>query len=402
MLNSDNGNMVGVMMVDLSAAFDMVDHDILLKKLEVFGLNANAILWMKSYLSGRSQSVFVDGCLSPPLNIECGVPQGSILGPLLYILFTNDIPDLVHSHPISYKEPAPYCHSCGGTVCYVDDSTYSYSNSNPAVLSSTLTSQYEQISKYMVANRLVINDDKTHLVVLGTKAMAAKRDLVSLQAGIQTITPTKNEKLLGCQVSDDLKWRHHILTSDQSTIKQLTSRVNGLCMVSTRGDFNTRLMVANGIVISKVCYLIQLWGGCEGYLLHSLQVLMNRAARSVTGLSGFTSTKRLMDSCGWLSVKQLVVYQSVIMIHKTLKTGSPNYLFNRLSTSYTYNTRQDYSGSIRQDETFSSSSSLPRSSFRFRGAMDYNRIPASVRAIFNITTFKVKLRQWVKMNISLQ
>ena len=78
--------MVGVMMIDLSAAFDMVDHQLLLQKLELFGLDNGALRWVESYLSNRYQSVCVDGCLSPPLPVECGVPQGSILGPLLYIL----------------------------------------------------------------------------------------------------------------------------------------------------------------------------------------------------------------------------------------------------------------------------------------------------------------------------
>ena len=398
----DDGNMVGVMMVDLSAAFDMVDHDILLEKLSLFGFDNLTLLWMKSYLSGRSQSVFVDGCMSPPQDIECGVPQGSILGPLMYILFTNDVPDLVHNHPVNYKDPQLYCNECGGTVCYVDDGTYSVAHSDPAVLSSKLSDQYQEISKYMVANKLVINDDKTHLVVMGTKSSAANRDLVSLQAGIHNILPTKTETLLGCQINNDLKWKEHILGSDKSTIRQLTSTVNGLCMVSSRADFNTKLMVANGIVMSKICYLIQLWGGCEGYLLHALQVLLNRAARAVTGMSGFTSTRRLMLSCGWLSVKQLVVYHSVTMIHKVMKTGTPTYMFNRLSAVHSYRTRQSSTGSIRQDETFRTSSTLPRTSFRWRGSLNYNRLPPSTRAISSFHTFKVKLRQWVQQNISLE
>ena len=273
----DNGNMVGVMMVDLSAAFDMVDHSILLQKLQQFGLDDKAISWMNSYLTKRQQSVFVDGCLSPPKDIVCGVPQGSILGPLMYILYTNDIPDLAHNHTVTSSLPAPYCHGCGGTVCYVDDTTYSLAEKDPVALSSGLTEQYQVVSKYMAANKLVINPDKTHLLVLGSRAMSERRNLVSLQADGHVITPSKQEKLLGCIVSENLKWRNHILDHEQSMIRQLTSRVNGLSLITSRADFNTKLMVANGLVISKLSYLIQLWGGCEGYLLKMLQVQMNRA-----------------------------------------------------------------------------------------------------------------------------
>ena len=113
----EDGKMVGVMMVDLSAAFDMVDHKLLLEKLELFGLDENALQWVSSYLSQRYQSVCVDGCLSPPLPVDCGVPQGSILGPLFYVLFTSEIPDLVHEHPIDVQAPQPYCSQCGSTVC---------------------------------------------------------------------------------------------------------------------------------------------------------------------------------------------------------------------------------------------------------------------------------------------
>ena len=75
--------------------------------------------------------------------------------------------------------------------------------------------------------------------------------------------PSQTEKLLGCHISEDLKWKQHLLLGDESAIKELTSRVNGLCLISDRSTFETRLMVANGIILSKLSYLIQLWGGCD-------------------------------------------------------------------------------------------------------------------------------------------
>lgn len=93
----DNDDITAVIMLDLSAAFDVVDHVILLDKLEIYGFESKEILWMRSYLTGRRQQVYVDGALSDPLVLEARVPQTSILGPLLYIIFTNDLPEVVQS-----------------------------------------------------------------------------------------------------------------------------------------------------------------------------------------------------------------------------------------------------------------------------------------------------------------
>ena len=172
-------------------------------------------------------------------------------------------------------------------------------------------------------------------------------------------------------------------------------------MISSRATFATRLEVANGVVISKLCYLIQLWGGAEAYLLKSLQVLQNRAARAVTGCSCFTSTKTLLQKCNWLSVQQLIFYQSVILAHKIVTTGSPYYLAQKMSTSHPYRTRQGSTGSIRFGENFSYKSTLAQNSFCYQATIKYNGIPAEIRASTSLPQFKSKLKKWVSNNIPI-
>ena len=155
-------------------------------------------------------------------------------------------------------------------------------------------------------------------------------------------------------------------------------------------------MVANGIVMSKLIYLIQIWGSCEKYLVKSLQVLQNRAARAVTGKSWFTSTRRLLQDCNWLSVNQLIFYQTVLQTHKVLVNGSPTYFSQRMGSQHPYQTRQAAGGSIWRGEEHRS-----KAGFCQRGAQLYNSIPSYIRNSGTLPTFKYKLRQWVTTNIPI-
>ena len=401
---AEKGNMAGVMMVDLSAAFDMVDHGLMLQKLELMGLDPSAVGWFRSYLNNRSQTVCIDGTLARVLDIDCGVPQGSVLGPLLYVLFTNDLPEVVHNvhdQPLTYLSPNMQCDDCGGLVNYVDDATYSVASSNPAELSEKLSETYKCIASYMDANKLVINADKTHLLVMGTPAMSVARQQVQLQAGEHVITPSATEKLLGCNIHQNMKWGHHIQNSEQSLTRQLTSRVNALCKLSVNATFKTRLMAANGAFMSVLMYLVPLWGGTEQYLLRSLQVLQNRAARCVTKQSWFTPTRQLLKQCGWMSVRQLVQYHSILQVQKVLKAGTPLYLSSKLTTDHPYPTRQATTGGIRLTGNNSGLSSLAQKSFLGRAPNTLNSIPAEIRTAPSLLVFKKKLQVWIQQNVPI-
>ena len=137
---------------------------------------------------------------------------------------------------------------------------------NPAVLSQVLTAKYKLLEDWMNSNKLVINPDKTHLMVMANKNNN-KRVEVSLQAGEYTIKPSETEKLLGGQLHQSLKWNKHLRDNKESLMNQLTSRINGLKRVSRNTSFGTRLMIADGIVMSKLTYLITLWGGAQLWFL---------------------------------------------------------------------------------------------------------------------------------------
>jgi hypothetical protein len=391
--------MVGVMMIDLSTALDMVDHGLLLRKLKLHGLDSPAIQWIQSYLEDRSQTVCVDGCLSPLLKIQCGVPQGSVLGPLLYILFTNDLPDIIHEEhdaPLSIRSPNMHCPPCGSLVNYVDDATYSFASKDPVVLSNTLTNKYKTISDYMESNKLVINADKTHLVVMGKKKADNVRGQVSLVAGTHTIHPSETEKLLGCHIHQGLKWREHIQSNENSLIRQLTSRLNALRKLAVNAPFKTRLMAANSVFISVLSYLIPLWGASEGYLIKALQVMQNKAARCVAKVSWFTATRQLLKQCGWMSIKQLVFYHTVLTMRKILKSGRPIFLRNKLSSDFPYPTRQATGGHVRQSQD-----SVAEGSFISRGTKAYNSIPENIKSTTSLPVFKKKLKTWTLTNIPI-
>ena len=409
----EEDKMVGVIFCDQSAAFDLCDHTLLIEKLKLMGLDESVVCWVRSYLSRRKQSCFVDGELSTPLNLfDCGVPQGSIGGPLLWLCFTCDQPDVTHNHPIDGLDLDRGCEAhaesrgfqgeqpgtagdCGELVGYVDDGAFSFAHTNPIVMSRVLTEKYNVMEEWMNNNKLVINPDKTHLMVIGTKKTSELRKQVSMMAGGFPIRPTETEKLLGGEIHQSLKWNQHLADSKSSLTKQLRSRNNGLKKISRNAQFSTRLMVANGAVQSKLVYLITLWGGAQQYLLNALQVQQLTAARTVCGAQSWRWNKgRLLRRVGWMSVRQLIEFHTVLQAHKTLTSGLPRPLHASLCTEYPYRTRGATSGLIRLGNNVSTES------FRFRAMNSYNKVPAKVKE-GSIPTVKKNLKQWVLKNIPI-
>ena len=416
----DKGDLAGVCMVDMSAAFDVVDTELLLEKMKIYGFDRGALQWMWSYLTYRSQGVYIEGCMSKMLKLEAGVPQGSILGPLFYTIFTNELPEVVHEATCPARnemESAMFsiqCYECGGMCCYADDSTYTVAGKTTEELTDKLSHKYTVIADFLTDNKLKVNDDKTHLLVMSTwqKRRFKNTSSVRINTPSASITPSITERLLGAQVNHNMKWEDHIF----ECIKSLNTRLAALQKIQKLASFRTRKMIGTGIFMSKLIYLMPAWGGCQEYLVRALQVVQNKAARSITRLGRFTPTKILLKTCGWLSVKQLIVFHSLVLLKSTLRMETPVYLHTRLTAggSHPYRTRQVAicangftfnvehpmeSGTLRHES--GRKLDLARLGWCWRSVDSYNSLPVEIRLEAQLATFKTKLRAWVETNVDI-
>ena len=146
--------------------------------------------------------------------------------------------------------------------------------------------------------------------------------------------------------------------------------------------------------MSKLIYLIQLWGGASNYLIRFLQVLQNRAARIVTRSNWYTPTEALLAQCGWLSVKQLIEYHSLLLVYKIRTEGKPVYLKERLSQKFSYETRFAATNAINQGNILKSE--LHINSFVPRASRSWNNLPGALRQVPKVTVFKKRLKSWIK------
>ena len=201
-----------------------------------------------------------------------------------------------------------------------------------------------------------------------------------------------------------MHWKEHIPDSKDALIKSLISRASAIKKISTMASFRTRKMVANGIFMSKLIYLMPVWKGCEDYLVSALQVCQNKVARSITKLDKYTPTKVLLLQCGWLNVRQLMSYHSLVLMHKTIKEKKPAYLYKKVTSgSGQAETRQAAvvtatlaaAGVHGPPSIDSSELEVTRKSWCWSSVYEYNQLPLDIRMEANLQSFKTRLKQWV-------
>ena len=194
MKSLDKGKLSAALFLDLSAGFDVVNHSILLDKLKEYGFDESAINWFKSYLEDRHQCVQVESAFSPFLPVRWGVPQGSILGPLIFLIYINELPALVEELP--EETHGDEGEKNATIVIYADDNTPSSSHENPTELQRDMQKIANDVVNWFEDNDMVISSDKTKLLTIGTVANKRSKHLNNLEIEIQNkfTVETSSEK----------------------------------------------------------------------------------------------------------------------------------------------------------------------------------------------------------------
>ena len=420
---AENKELSAALLLDLSAAFDIVDHVILVDKLKEYNFSAEACEWFSSYLSDRKQTVQVESRFSNPEAVgPHGVPQGSILGPLIFIIFCNDFPD---------------CSEEGESILYADDDTNVVSSGDPDELEAKVQREADRAVQWVEENRMVCAGNKTKLLIIGTSQrrrskLEAQGKVLRVNVAGATIEETKSEKLLGIIVNNEMTFREHLYgeqwrenkeDNHQGLIPQLAKRIGILRRLVHLMPPHTFKMVSQGLFDSKMLYCLQLFGNTWRTLQtdetnrrfaaftktdnQKLQVLQNMLMRMMTRLPAQTPTVQLTKAADKLSVHQLTAYTTLLTVHKTMTRGQPHYSYEKLIPKYQGCTDENAMGRIaprRQENTLRADCNLTlsRGGFFFRGATLFNNLPVSLRTSRNEYSFKTEVKKWIIQNIDVK
>ena len=327
--NMDEGKVTGAIFLDLKKAFDTVNHSLLLNKLKKFGIRDIELNWFKSYLNNRMQSVKVGSTLSDLEPINIGIPQGSILGPLLFIIFVNDLPDSV------------ICK----TVMYADDTSLLISSSDPLCLQNSLNLNMCRIASWFQKNHLTLNISKTKLMLFGTPQNLSKYQNISLIYDGETIERVDNFKYLGIVFDSHMTWSHHI--------DLIASNVSKRCGVIRRVKYYLPNYIlkklADSLVMPHFDYCSHVWSNCSLTLTSKLQILLNNLARIILSADIRTNIDSMMSSLKWLKLDDRWNNHILVMLYKCLTGKAPDYLCSKFSftnSTHDHDTRGTSSNSL--------------------------------------------------------
>ena len=320
LLKIDNQECVLLLLLDLSAAFDTVDHTILLERLQTrFGITGAALKWVESYFENRRQQVLINDVKSDEVHLDCNVPQGSVLGPKFFLDYESPLGEIIRSHGVEAH-------------FYADD-TQLYLSFKPdkqeIAQGEALTKLQNCISDvraWMAANFLKLNDDKTELLVLGTPQQLEKVSIESVTVGNCQIEPSPTVRNIGAHFDQHLKMNHQV----SLTCKAAWLRLYQIGKIRPYLTESETRSIVHAYVTSKIDQNNSLLLGIADNQIARIQRVQNAAAKLIFRKKKFDHVTPLLRDLHWLPVQQRIFFKVVLLIFKALNDAAPSYLTDLL------------------------------------------------------------------------
>ena len=318
----DNKTFACGVFVDLEKAFDTVNHRILLSKLEHYGIRGRANCWLKSYLSNRDQCVKLNGCTSTKQAITCGVPQGSILGPLLFIIYINDMNQALENCITHH---------------FADDTNLLYAHKDPKIIKKVVNRDLFLLFQWLCANRLSLNVSKTEFLIFRPPKRSLPERIV-LTINNQKIYESYKMKYLGILLDTRLSFKAHI--SELS--KKLSQSIGMLYKMRSLSTPSILLSLYHAIFSSHMTYGLPVWGNATENHLKRIELLQKRAIRAISFSDYNAHTSPIFKDLGILKLKDQFDYQMASLLwdldHNTLSPSLSSY-FTKVADIHTHPTR---------------------------------------------------------------
>ena len=305
-----NLNPISIFM-DLSKAFDTIDHQILLNKLEKYGIADIELKWFTTYLHNRSQYVQYNNLSSKISTITTGVPQGSILGPLLFIIYINDLFSITDMNTLHYADDT--CILFPLTFNHVTDATR---------LTQTINEKLDLIYKWLSSNKLSLNIEKTKCMIFQYKQQHLNKEIIpNIKFNGISLKYVNEFNFLGVTIDNTLSWSNHInITANK------ISKVNGiLSKLKTVFPTNILLMIYNSLILSRINYGILTWGFGDVY---RIKLLQKKALRSISKRNYYSHTKPICKSLKVLLFDDIFTLATLKFFYKFNNNFLPKYFYN--------------------------------------------------------------------------
>ena len=369
----DNKNFGCGIFLDLQKAFDTVNHQILLNKLQHYGIRGTALQWFKSYLSCRSQYVSVNGHNSSHLSVTCGVPQGSVLGPLLFLLYINDLPN--SSRKLSF-------------YLFADDTNIYFESSSVKQLQKVVNKELKHVKKWLDANKLALNVSKTNFIIFHSPQNSLG-ETVTIKIGKEHVKQTKYVKFLGLLLDENLNLKYHL-----SELSKKLARTCGI-FFKIRHLLPTDVLVSlyNSLFASFLQYGIIVWGLTYDTHIKPIYILQKKVVRAIAFMNFTSPSSPIFSDLKILKLYDLFHLKLLLFVYESVNRISPSVFhnfFEILADVHQHDTRQARKGDIFM--TRHNTLQYGERSIRYTGAKSWNNIPFNIKQSPSVTSFRRQVK----------